>query len=459
MLSKSKKTMIFLLGAVILSTSVFFYELVMKKRQERIENENRRLVNYQREEINYLTIEGGPQRIVLQKNQGTWFLLEPIHDKADQANVENILDGILAQNSKKINSEGALSSEFKLDQPVATWNIKTTKGESLKILISGESNFEGYPFIKLSDSNSVNLGTQVWKTSANESITFYRHKKLIRSDIELVESIRVTSLSYQFELVKKGLWSVAGQPEIAIDQKKVKSFILKLFDLDVLDYISDGEPSQADLKSKGLDKNFVQLDVRSGQNTWSARFQLDSITSQLFGVTDRPTQLVRLDPIKWEMLANLNFDQFRDRNFVFKYNPDEVQKFYLKTPAGELEIKKQGKWIVSKSTLPDYKLESEVNSDLLSEYLRGFSLKELDYFLDKADGPKLSGNNMIILKTEGDQLLMQLVWGPEMKKKIFGVEKEFFLARTQLDPMVFGLSPETVNQLFDFKFIKKEMNP
>ena len=64
---------------------------------------------------------------------------------------------------------------------------------------------------------------------------------------------------------------------------------------------------------------------------------------------------------------------------------------------------------------------------------------------------------MIILKAENDQLLMQLNWGPQSKKNIFGVEKDFYLARTQLDQMIFGLSLESVSRLLDFKFIKKEL--
>ena len=65
---------------------------------------------------------------------------------------------------------------------------------------------------------------------------------------------------------------------------------------------------------------------------------------------------------------------------------------------------------------------------------------------------------MIILKTESDQLLLQLNWGPQIKKKIFGFEREFYLARTQQDPMIFGMDPQMVEQLLDFKFIKKELN-
>lgn len=458
MLSKSKKTILFLFAAVFLSASVFFYELVIKRRQVQAQNELRRLVPFQHEDVNYITIEGGPVRIVLQKNQGSWFLLEPIQDKADQINVENILDGILVQNSKKLNTENSSIAEFKMDRPIATWNIKTARGESLKIVVSSESNFEGYPFIQIANSAEINLGNQFWKTMPNQSVTFFRHKKLIRSDIELVDSIRVTSLSYQFELERKGLWSVSGHPDVSIDQNKVKNFIIRLFDLDVQDYISDGEPSQSDLKGRGLDKNFVQIDIRTGQDNWSARFQLDSKSGQLYGLTNRPTQLVKLDALKWEMLANLNYDQFRDRQSVFKFNPDEVSKFYLKTETGELEIRKQGKWVISRSTLPEIKTTAEVNSDYVGEYLREFSLRELDHFLEKSDFSKLTGSNMIILKSESDQLLMQLNWGPRMKKKIFGFEKEFFLARTHLDPIVFGLAPETVNKILELKFIKKEQN-
>ncbi len=458
MLSKSKKTLLFVLAAVILSISVFFYELVLKKRNEEAQKATQHLIAFQVEDINYVVLDNSAQRFVLQKNQGVWYLMEPIQDKADQENIENVIGNLLGQNSKKLNIDNINLSEYKMEKPEATWIIKTAKGESVKIIVSAESNFEGYPFIQVTDSPNINLGGSFWRSAVKESTTFFRHKKLIRSDIELVDRIRVTSLSHQFELYKKGQWFITDQPDISLDQIKIKTFIMKFFDLDVQEYISDGEPSQSDLKEKGLDKNFVQVDVQTGQETRSAKFQLDSDSGNLYGLVDRPTQLVKLDVLKWELLANLSYDQFRDRRSVFTFNPDDVQKFYVKTTNGELEIQKQGQWVIKKSTYPEYKVESEVNSNVISEFLRDFSRQELNYFLDKSDYSKLTGNNMIILKTAGDQLLMQLNWGPQMKKKIFGVEKEFFLARTQQDPMIFGLAPETVDKLLDFKFIKKEQN-
>ena len=479
MLKKTKTTILFVFAAVLLSAAIFFYELVVKKRQLEIENQQRQLIEYERSEVNYIVIENlavpapaaptadsgptppvpvGIDRIVLQKNQDGWYLVEPIQDKADQNNIEAIVENIKSQNAKKLNIETTDLSEYKMDKPASNWIIKTASGKSVKVIVSQENNFEGYPFIKIADSPDINLGGSFWKTLSRESITYFRDKKLFRQNIEKVNRVQIQSLSNTVDLIRRdNIWSVAGNTELNLDQNKVKNFLLKLNALEVVEYLSDGEPSQSQIKQKGLDKNYVQIGLFSTESNWSVKFQLDEKTNSLYGLTDRPTQLLRLDILKWEMLANLNLDQFRDRSSFFSFNSTEVQKIYIKTQTGEIELLKKPRWKLDSSTMPEILLDAEVNPDQVDNYLQDLSKLELTYFLDKSDYGKLGGANMIILKSDSDQLLLQLNWGPQSKKNFFGLEKEFFLARTQLDPMVFGLSLESINQLTDFKFIKKEL--
>lgn len=475
MLKKTKTTILFVFAAVLLSAAIFFYELVVKKRQLEVENQQRQLIEFDRNQINYIVIENlGPDsvanaatgavaaadidRIVLQKGQDGWNLLEPIQDKADQSNIDAMVENIKSQNEKKLNIEATDLSEYKMDKPASYWTIKTAAGKSVKVVVSQENNFEGYPFIKIADSADINLGGSFWKTLSHESITYFRDKKLFRHAIEKMNRVQIQSLSNAVDLIKRDdLWAVSGHTEIALDQNKVKNFLLKLNALEVVEYLSDGEPSQSQIKQKGLDKNYVQIGLFSTESNWSVKFQLDEKTNGLYGLTDRPTQLVKLDILKWEMLANLNLDQFRDRSSAFTFNSNDVQKMYIKTQTGELEMLKKSRWKIERSTMPDIRVEAEVNPDQVDNYLQDLSKQELTYFLEKSDFGKLTGINMIILKAENDQLLMQLNWGPQSKKNIFGVEKDFFLARTQLDPNVFGLSIDSINRLLDFKFIKKEL--
>jgi hypothetical protein len=470
MLKKTKTTILFVFAALLLSSAIFFYELVVKKRQLEAENQQKQLIEFDTNEINYIVIERlarleknptdsvETERIVLQKNQSGWNLIEPIQDLADQNIIDSILDGIKSQSAKKLNIESTDLSDYKMGTPSSIWIIKTATGKSAKVIVSQENNFEGYPFIMMANSTNINLGGSFWKSMVNQSMTYFRNKKLLRLPIEMINRVQVQSLSNKVDLVNRDAqWSVAGNSEMALDQTKVKDFLLRLNALEVSEYLSDGEPSQSQIRQKGLDKNYVQVGLFSTESNWSAKFQLDEKTNSLYGLTDRPTQMLKLDLLNWEMLANLNTDQFRDRSSAFAFNPSEVQKFFVKTQAGELELLKKSEWKIERSSMSGIDSRSDVNQDQLEKFLKELSRQELTYFLEKSDYGKLVGTNMIILKSANDQLLLQLNWGPQSKRNFFSMEREFYFARTQVSPMVFGMSLESINKILDFKFIKKEI--
>ena len=62
---------------------------------------------------------------------------------------------------------------------------------------------------------------------------------------------------------------------------------------------------------------------------------------------------------------------------------------------------------------------------------------------------------MIILKTANDNLIFQLNWGPELKIKKHGVEKEYYYSRTSVSPMIFAIEKSKM-QLDNFAQVFKK---
>jgi hypothetical protein len=86
-------------------------------------------------------------------------------------------------------------------------------------------------------------------------------------------------------------------------------------------------------------------------------------------------------------------------------------------------------WIL-KSKLPE---ENEFLPTQAEKTLSQIHDLEISEFTDPDQAKKFEGKNMIILKSSSDQLVFQLNWGPLIKMKLQGLEKEVYLARTQID--------------------------
>lgn len=444
----------------IVCCSIFYFELVHKKTISTEALNQLRIVPFQADDITYLVIERfgeKAERIVIQKNQQNWSLIEPIQDLADQQNMKNIVEAIVSQTSKSLNVDHQNLSEFGLEKPLAQWTVKTRQGQSFKVSVATETNFEGFPFISKDGSRNVILGTLFWKAIAMESMTYFREKQLYREPLESLNQIRVKTLSEDFELLRQSdRWIVTGQNQIQLDQDKVNAFFQRFASIKVAEYLGDGEPSKAEISDLALDKNFVQLEFISKDRNWTIRLQLKSGSSSLYGLTSRPTQLLKFEPTHWELVANLSVDQFRDRKSAFEFETSQVKKIFFKIDGQELELKKESTWEVRNSTFPQYQVGLVITEDRINRFLKQLSNRELDYFFDGKSPAKFTGLDMVIVHDANDQLLLQLNWGPKAKAKIFGIEKEFFLARTQKYLDTFGLSEESLSSIKDLNFLTIE---
>lgn len=463
---KFKATLVLAAVTILFGAGVYVFEYKKQVQEVKEKEENAKIIGFEDDQINFIEIQKDENKIVLQKSETGWSIFEPIQDSADNGNIETLIEQLNAEKNVAVARESADEAQLKLaeyglDKPFAVFNFKNNLGKSRKISVGAQKNFEGNSFLRIDSENKVLVANPIWWTKAEQSLITYREKRLYRTSLGKVQSIKVESLQDKFELKKDGAkWIHAQHPEIELDQNKVRDMLKQIAESSIQEYVVEGEPSKAMLTEKKLVKAPVNIQLQTDDGMWSVAINQSEKDNAIFAVTDRPTNLLKLDATKWEFFGNLEFDSLRDRTSLLKFNVSEVAKIFYKDQRAEYNfVKENGQWkaVLGQPENTDFsatelvKTLNKVHDVEISEFL--------DLGLKKYDEKLFSGKSMIILKTADDNLIFQLNWGPELKIKKHGSEKEYYYARTSVSPMIFAIEKGKM-QLDDFaQVFKKKGSP
>ncbi len=452
---KFTRTSIFALFFFVVAAGVYFFDYRREEKKEQQKDVDFQILNFDRAQINMLEIAKKDEKIVLQKSETGWALLEPIQDRADSDQIEDLIKSITDEKMLALAKESTFLTEsdlneYGLDQPLATYIIKNNLGQSKKIIIGTQKNFEGNSYIRIDSENKIYVAGSVWFKKAENKLIYYREKRLYRFPLAEVTGIKVVSLRDHFELKRKAnLWA-SSQFEHILDQNKVREMLRKISESTIQDYVYDGEPSEALIEEKGLSqKGMVHIEFATAEATWSVDINENEKENAVYALTDRPTRLVRLDNSSWEFFGDLNLDALRDRVSVTRFNIDAVEKAYIKYKNRELNFEK----IADKWKLKG--VEDQSLTHLFPEMLQKIHDLEISEFIDSRQTDQFKGADMIILKSAENNLVYQMNWGPEFKMKKLGKEKSYFYARTQISSSIFAIEKERIDKIELEKLFKK----
>jgi hypothetical protein len=447
---KFKKTYLYAAFVFIVLALVYVFDYRHEEKADQQKDQDLQIVKFDKEQINMLEIIKKDEKILLQKNENGWALLEPIQDKADSDQIEQLIGSIVDEKMLAVAKESDHLTEndlneYGLDQPLAVYNIKNNLGQSVKITIGTQKNFEGNSFLRIDSENRVYVANAVWFTKAENKLIYYREKKLYRQPLADVTDVKIHSLNDQFELKRNANVWTSNAYETVLDQNKVRETIRKISEATIQDYVFDGEPSEALIEEKKLNhKPIVYIEFATASGTWSVNININADDNSVYALTDRPTRLVKLEPSSWEFFGNLSLDSLRDRVSVTHFNLDNVQKMFIKFKGQELNFVRNSdeKWKREGQNKIDDKESDEITSSL-----NRIHDLEISEFIDKRQADHFKGTDMIILKTEDGNLVYQLNWGPEFKMKKAGKEKDYYYARTQISSSIFAIEKERIDAI------------
>ena len=437
---------------------IYYFEFVKPNQLQNQKESSARIMTFRPEDINFLQIQNKGVALTLQKNAHSWQIIEPIQDQADQAIVADLIKNLIEQKMQNIETAAnAQPSEFGLDQPAVSYLWKNNSGQSEKIQISSQKNFEGQSFAKINDEQKIRIVDQVWLSKAEQNATYFREKRLYREDLSVLTKVKIKSLNDEFILQKVDQkWICPEQAGIDLDQNKVRKIIKDFAEATIQDYVFEGEASEKDLKIKGLMKPKSHIEFEGEKTAWSASLNLSDIDKTLYAMTSKPSFLVKLDISQWEKFANVTLDSLRDRKSLMTFPITDVQKFYAKNKNTNYEFINENQTWKLTSKLPENNEFLPIEAEKILSQIHNLEISE---FVSPALAQQFEGSNMIILKTTGDQLVYQLNWGPDIKIKINGLDKEVYLARTQLSKNIFSIDKNKLDELNFNKVFKQKPEP
>lgn len=449
---KNKGTWIFgvLTIALIAGIYVFDYRAELQKN----ELLSRQIVSQNLEQVSYIQlVKKDGSKIGVQRGANGWTLLEPIQDDGDNDSIELLLKqlGDEKQISVIVDKPTGLVDadlqQYGLQDPGLTVYLKNNLGKTQKIAVGSVRNYEGSSYLRIDSENKIVLASSFWASLADKDLISYREKNLYRGNLAKLTKIRVNSLHDHFEIrYKDGKW-VTNDAFIELDQNKVREMIKKISENKIVKYIYEAEPSAKFVSEKGLTNAPVKIDFFTDDSSWSVSLNTHSDDKALYALTEKPTYLVQLDINEWPLFGNLDLDSLRDRTSVMSFNMNEAQHVFLKVDGHEATFKmqKNGTWA------PDEvngQVSSGTNAESIEKLvMRAHDLKISEFLDDPKEAQKFEGQNMLILKSDSGKLVLQLNWGPSLKLKKNGADRDYFYARTQLSDRIFALEKSQLDNL------------
>ncbi len=455
---KFKKTALLAAFVFLFIGLVYLLDYKNSEKTENQKDVDSQILKFNEDQINMIEIQKKDEKIVLHKSENGWSLLEPIQDKADNDQIEDLIRSFshekwLATAYESENLSATDLAEYGLDQPLATYLFKNNLGQSKKIAIGTQKNFEGNSYLRVDSENKVSVANVVWFNKAENKQIYYREKRLYRGFLAEVSRVQVTSLQDHFEIKRVGNNWESDQADTILDQNKVREVLKKISETMIKDYVFDGEPSSALVAEKNLTKAPVHIEFTSKDTVWSVNINIHEVENTVYALTDRPTRLVKLDTTSWELFGNLSLDSLRDRVSLTRFKLEDVKKFYFKYKNFEMNFVKQNDLWSPMNTKSDTFVFDE---EQLKKALKKIHDLEISEFIDKKNKTQFKGNEMIILKSESDNLVFQINWGPELKLTKNAQEKEYFYSRTHLSSSIFALEKSRIDSLGLDQILKKK---
>ncbi|MCE2697881.1 MAG: DUF4340 domain-containing protein [Nostocales cyanobacterium LE14-WE4] len=157
-----KTTLILILLALGLGGFVYFHEIKGKNQQAEIKIQNQKIFAFTADDVQSLTIKIKETTLQLERRNTSekpqWEIKSPISALANDAIVSYLMDLLVKGKSERtVLISSAELSEFGLDKPVATIDIKLKNQESHQLIL-GKGDFNNQFLYAQADSNkNMNL--------------------------------------------------------------------------------------------------------------------------------------------------------------------------------------------------------------------------------------------------------------------------------------------------------------
>lgn len=423
-----------------LGAFVYFYEIEGGKKREAAAEEAKKLFQFEKEEVNSISLTRSDGSIILKKENGGWKLVAPIEAGADEAAVDGLASELSStQVERSLESSPVDWKDYGLDNPNLKITVGLKDGRRLDLELGDKDFNQASVFGRIPNSAKVLLLPTLLYTAVDKELFDFRDKSVLEFDREQVREVRIRARRKTYRLQKEGEdWSVREPIQARADRSEIRSFLSDLEFSRVEEFVERGAGR---LKTYGLNAPSSRVDLFLGDNR--ARKTLlvgKQVGSQFYAKDDSREDVFR---IKEDLVEKLKLDlsKFRDRKMA-RFERDEVKRVEVKLPDREFEF--------ARDSEDQWRLRTPAGhgENSVLEYKLFWPLEDLEgkEIVDRAnlDDPKygFSEPSAEVRVVKKDDEVIEVVLGETEGEVVFG--------KAAADPTLYKVDKKVLEDL-DFK--------
>ncbi|AHZ86273.1 hypothetical protein Bb109J_c0930 [Bdellovibrio bacteriovorus] len=265
------------------------YDFFHEKKMEEKRSMDARLMTVNFEQVDWVQVEKGDQKITLKRSVDGWNMEEPFKDQADNTAVDDFVKGAFPERIIETAAEGENINwaVYGLDKPAGKVTFKTTAGTQNVFEISEKRNFEDNVFARRDGENKVLVVNSIWQNRVNKGVMDFRERRFLRHKIASVDEVRLKNQMGTFEIRRvEGQWVAPAQKDLKLDQNKVREFLTSIADAKASEIVEAKLPAL---------KNLFVMDLTMADKKWKAEVgQAQDLG--IYAKVSEPAQQLKMEP-------------------------------------------------------------------------------------------------------------------------------------------------------------------
>lgn len=339
-----------LLCVLALAAVVFLaiYEPLTRSTRENAAAARRGLVlNLDPSKVREIRISTGVNQFDIKRVGNGWRLGTKPKDRADSAMVERLLK--LAAEMRYF--DRIAGSEFKASRDLSAFGLRNPKrtiefhgDEKLTVFLGKDAVNEERFYVRTDGSRDVFVVSDELLKLAFRDAGDFRDRRLTDLSPKQVDRLIVRRQEGEIELFRNASgWQITKPLHALADERKVESFLKKLLDQRILDFVAD---DSGDVGVYGIAEGRDEITIYAEGSDRPQTLRLGSDKSgTLFGQFTARDSVYRLPPETAELLR-ISPEALRDRRLL-PLNLDMVDAIQIHTPVREFSLRRHGDgWVV-----------------------------------------------------------------------------------------------------------------
>ena len=448
-----------LFAIFVLALALFSYFIVYQGDQRDQERKEKAaiLLPYPGDKLMELTLERTDGTVKVVKEGNNWKLIEPVQYAADNNDMQNLIENILAEKSLQVvrEGEGIPWNVFGLDKPEGSLTLKFADGSNKKVIVGSRRTYDNDLYLRFDGENKVYLVNAAWSGYLHRDSKSFRDKRLVTVNPEEATEVSIRSPEQgvtQLALNDRKQWEFKGAKfDVAPDS--VQEWLAVLRNIQVMDFVSE---DRANFKFPG--KVILEIDYRVKGDTKIKDINFINIKiyepkdEQVLVTVSNLAPVFKVSKSTAEKLQ-VGIGDFRDKKKPFVFKIGDVAKIQYRSSLFNAQFEKmgQGKWSLKSGG----KEGDEASVEQIENLLKTLATFEAKDFVS-LNQVKGAGKNQITLKDPQDKEVFWIKWGDDYKKQKQGVSRDLTYVLTSLDKEGMGVESAKVKSLPGQTLIKSK---